>query len=134
MSRDGRKKFAPAAGGERDSRRSVSIAPPLFRTRTDFPGKRYGTSVTTIFASDFDFHGLLSGPDSFVFGGNNGGLFLNDQTVHDDDCVDILTGSSGADWFLFNRDGDGSWRNKDWVTDMSTFESMYAQDIDFIHG
>ena len=38
---------------------------------------------------------------------------------------------AGQDWFLFNADGDGA---QDRVTDMSTFEAMFAQDIDFISG
>ena len=36
------------------------------------------------------------------------------------------------DRFLFNQDGDGG--TKDKATDMSTFEAMFAQDIDFINS
>jgi hypothetical protein len=57
---------------------------------------------------------------------------LNALTVGDDTDEDVLTGSSGQDWFLFNRDKDGVVKDK--VTDLSTFEAMYAQDIDFING
>lgn len=61
----------------------------------------------------------------------NGNTFLNADTTHDDGREDVLTGSSGIDWFLFNADGDGGVRDR--VTDMSTFESMFAVDIDFIY-
>jgi Ca2+-binding RTX toxin-like protein len=71
----------------------------------------------------------LSGPSS---GGNNGGYYLNDQTVHDDGVEDMLTGASGNDWFFFNKDGDGEPEKKDKVTDMSAFEALFATDIDFI--
>ena len=65
-------------------------------------------------------------------GGLNESFLLNDFTVHDDGAADVLTGSEGQDWFLFNQDGDGS--VKDRATDMKTFESLFAQDIDFIAG
>ena len=47
----------------------------------------------------------------------------------DDGCQDLLTGSAGQDWFLFNRDGDGG--AKDRATDLSAGE--YAADVDFIN-
>lgn len=65
-------------------------------------------------------------------GGLNGTSLLNDLTVHDDGAPDVLTGSAGQDWFLFNQDGGGGVNDK--VTDMSTFETLYAQDIDFVAG
>jgi VCBS repeat-containing protein len=73
---------------------------------------------------------LIGGPGA---GANraNGNTFLNADTTHDDGREDVLTGSSGIDWFLFNVDGDGGVRDR--VTDMSTFESMFATDIDFIY-
>jgi hypothetical protein len=49
-------------------------------------------------------------------------------TVHDDHAEDILTGSSGQDWFLLNSDGG----IKDRVTDLHALE--FANDIDFITG
>jgi Ca2+-binding RTX toxin-like protein len=64
--------------------------------------------------------------------GPDNAFALNTATVGDDSDEDVLTGSSGQDWFLFNRDKDGVVRDK--VTDLSTFEAMYAQDIDFING
>jgi ELWxxDGT repeat protein len=63
-------------------------------------------------------------------GGNNGSVVLNAGTVSDDDEVDVLTGSSGQDWFLFNRDNDGVVKDK--VTDLSAAE--FALDLDFIQG
>jgi parallel beta-helix repeat protein len=63
-------------------------------------------------------------------GGLNAGYLLTDNTVHDDLAADVLTGSSGSDWFLFNRDGDGGVKDK--ATDLSTFESSYAEDIDWL--
>jgi hypothetical protein len=65
-------------------------------------------------------------------GGLNGAVRINASTVSDDNDYDVLTGSSGTDWFLFNRDGDGVVKDK--VTDLSTFEALYAQDIDWING
>jgi ELWxxDGT repeat protein len=65
-------------------------------------------------------------------GGLNGAVCINATTVSDDNAYDVLTGSSGTDWFLFNRDNDGVVQDK--VTDLSTFESLYAQDIDWING
>ena len=47
----------------------------------------------------------------------NGPFFLNDTTVHDDGAADVLTGSSGQDWFIFNMDGDGGVKDK--ATDLS---------------
>jgi hypothetical protein len=79
------------------------------------------------------FH--LKGPADGPFGsGKNGAYFLNDHTVRDDGQEDVLTGNSGNDWFFFNKDGDGDRRKKDRVTDMSTFEALFAKDIDFIDG
>jgi Ca2+-binding RTX toxin-like protein len=65
-----------------------------------------------------------------ISSGLNGSILLNDQTVHDDAVEDILTGSSGQDWFLFNQDGDGGRRDR--ITDLSASE--FANDIDFING
>ena len=73
---------------------------------------------------------LLGGPNVGASRAN-GTTFLNPDTVHDEGREDILTGSSGNDWFLFNQDGDSGTRDR--VTDMSTFESMFADDIDFIY-
>ena len=41
-----------------------------------------------------------------------------------------LMGSDGNDWFLFNKDGDGGVKDK--VTDMSSFETQYFADIDWL--
>ena len=66
----------------------------------------------------------------------NGNIFLITDgvaaTVLDDGAVDVLTGSAGQDWFLFNVDGDGDTKKKDKVTDLSASE--FATDIDFITG
>ena len=50
--------------------------------------------------------------------------------MHDDAAQDVLTGSAGLDWFLFNQDGDGGAKDK--VTDLSAQE--FASDMDFITG
>lgn len=63
--------------------------------------------------------------------GLNVGYRLTDTTVHDDHCEDVLTGSSGNDWFIFNKDGDGGVKDK--ATDMSTFEALFALDVDWIN-
>jgi uncharacterized delta-60 repeat protein len=64
---------------------------------------------------------------------NNGNVFLNDDTVHDDGVRDLLTGSSGFDWFFANLSlhGDDS-PTKDKITDLSWWE--IAIDIDFIES
>ena len=53
-----------------------------------------------------------------------------EATVHDDHVEDVLTGSNGDDWFLFNKDGDGGVKDK--ATDMTTFESHSFEDIDWL--
>ncbi|MCS6978295.1 MAG: tandem-95 repeat protein [Gemmatales bacterium] len=64
----------------------------------------------------------------------NGNFFLYAEgttaTVLDDGEEDLLTGSAGQDWFLFNRDGDGGVRDR--VTDLHASE--FQTDIDFING
>src|SRR5206468_11218584 len=46
----------------------------------------------------------------------NGNYYLiRNSTVFNDDAVDVLTGSAGMDWFLFNDTGD---LKKDKVTDL----------------
>jgi hypothetical protein len=57
-------------------------------------------------------------------GGRNGTFVLSDVTVHDDGCVDRLTGSAGCDWFFANRDNGV----KDKVTDDQCDEAF--EDID----
>ncbi len=61
----------------------------------------------------------------------NGNAFPTDATVHDDRVMDILTGSAGQDWFLFNADGDNN-AAKDKATDLHASE--FGSDIDFING
>ena len=63
-------------------------------------------------------------------GGSNAGYTLTDVTVHDDHAADVLTGESGNDWFLFNKDGDGGVKDK--ATDLSAFETQFATDIDWL--
>ena len=65
-------------------------------------------------------------------GGWNAGHLLTETTVHDDNAEDVLTGSEGNDWFLFNSDGDGGVKDK--ATDLSVFESLYALDIDWLNS
>jgi uncharacterized delta-60 repeat protein len=68
-------------------------------------------------------------------GANNGSYFLkpfdsstnnSDATAFDDGDVDILTGNSGQDLFLFNSDVSG----QDTITDLSASE--FAVDMDWI--
>ena len=49
-------------------------------------------------------------------------------TVFDDGASDVLTGSAGRDWFLFQADGD----DKDKVSDLGAGE--FADELDFIDG
>jgi Ca2+-binding RTX toxin-like protein len=62
-------------------------------------------------------------------------LFLNPAgpavTVFDDAAADILTGSSGQDWFIFNAAGPGT---RDKATDLIVGESFTDLDIAFIQG
>jgi Ca2+-binding RTX toxin-like protein len=58
---------------------------------------------------------------------------LTDLTVRDDGAADVLTGDAGQDWFLFNRDGDHA-AARDTVTDLTTYEACYLEDVDFIHS
>ena len=78
----------------------------------------------------------IAGADASEFGNRvNGGYYLMadgaNRTVLDDNAVDLLTGSSGQDWFLFNADGE-SGSKKDKVTDLKDDE--FALDLDFIIG
>jgi PKD repeat protein len=63
----------------------------------------------------------------------NGAYFLmldgTDATVFDDGAFDIVTGSSGQDWFMLNNDGSTG-TAQDRVTDLSASE--FASDIDWI--
>jgi Ca2+-binding RTX toxin-like protein len=63
----------------------------------------------------------------------NGDTFLRstgtNATVFDDAVADVLTGSSGLDWFLFNNDGNGL---EDRVTDLHVGEFFSDLDIAFI--
>jgi PKD repeat protein len=52
----------------------------------------------------------------------------SEVTVYDDAAQDVMTGGAGLDWFIFNADGSA----RDSVTDMSTYESMYQDDIAFM--
>jgi uncharacterized delta-60 repeat protein len=67
-----------------------------------------------------------------IFARENGSFFLNDDTVHDDGERDLLTGSSGFDWFFANLQtcGDDDSPTKDKITDKSWWE--IAIDTDFI--
>jgi hypothetical protein len=50
--------------------------------------------------------------------------------VHGDHAIGLLTGDDSNDWFVFNNDGHGGVKDK--ATDLSTFESQFAQDIDWL--
>ena len=81
-------------------------------------------------------NGTIAGTDASKFDKRaNGVYFLMDdgvnRTVLDDNAVDLLTGSSGQDWFLFNEDGEGG-SKKDKVTDLKADE--FSLDLDFISG
>ncbi|WP_406699643.1 PKD domain-containing protein [Singulisphaera sp. Ch08] len=57
---------------------------------------------------------------------NNGNRFLftdgASKTVFDDGAVDVLVGSAGLDWFIFNLDGDGNNKKKDKASDRTGLE------------
>jgi Ca2+-binding RTX toxin-like protein len=63
-------------------------------------------------------------------GGLNGAKVLGSAMVSDDGAKDVLSGDGDKDWFLFNSDGGVN----DKVTDLTTIEAMYAEDIDFLWG
>src|SRR5213076_2012355 len=84
-------------------------------------------------------HNITIGATTYTFGGtrNNGSSFLtpydstspsSSATVFDDADVDVMTGSSGQDLFLFNADNPVP----DTITDLSSSE--FAADIDFINN
>ena len=50
--------------------------------------------------------------------------------MRDDNAKDTLTGSEGQDWFFANLLADGRDYVLDKITDLSTFEQLYAQDLD----
>jgi len=54
-----------------------------------------------------------------------------DTTVYDDGAEDILTGSAGQDWFIFNADGPGV---RDRATDLHIGEFFTDLDMEFING
>jgi uncharacterized delta-60 repeat protein len=63
----------------------------------------------------------------------NGSTFLSESTVHDDGVRDVLTGSSGFDWFFANLSltGEDDSPIKDKITGLDSEE--FAEDIDFIN-
>lgn len=64
----------------------------------------------------------------------NGDYFLTTgvaATVLDDDMAEVLTGSSGQDWFLFNADGEND-TTRDRATDLHASE--FASDLDWIEN
>jgi hypothetical protein len=56
-----------------------------------------------------------------------GVIRLNATTVFDDGAQDVMTGSSGQDWYFANIAGDGV---RDRITDLSAAE--FAVDLNFI--
>ncbi|MCI0461808.1 MAG: hypothetical protein L0Z62_33070 [Gemmataceae bacterium] len=56
-------------------------------------------------------------------------MLLNDGTIQDDGARDVLTGDSGCDWFLLNRDGDGDGGTLDRATDAHSTEVRTDIDI-----
>jgi Ca2+-binding RTX toxin-like protein len=61
--------------------------------------------------------------------GANQAVKLNASTVSDDGAQDVLTGTSGQDWFFANISGGGVY---DKLTDLSAAE--FATDLAFING
>ncbi len=59
----------------------------------------------------------------------NGDYFLRSSTVFDDGARDVMTGSSGFDWFFADL-GSESDQTKDKITDLSAVE--FANDLAFI--
>lgn len=68
------------------------------------------------------------------YGGDrqNGSYYLNQNTVHDDNAADVLTGSQGQDLFFGNFSLDDDATVKDKITDLHPWE--FAIDIDFIES
>jgi hypothetical protein len=58
-------------------------------------------------------------------GGLNGSVMLNEATVFNDTDADVMTGSSGSDWFLFDS-------TRDRVTDLR--DEAFLNDLSFISG
>ena len=76
-----------------------------------------------------DFSTRVANLNGTGYGGLNGSYFLaieheiEEPTVFDDNARDVLTGSSGIDWFIFNS-------TQDKATDLSDEE--FADALDFI--
>ena len=82
-------------------------------------------SNRTIAGTDASEFGNRANSDCFrMAGGAN-------RTVLDENTLDLLTGSSGQDWFLFNVDGE-SGSKRDNVTDLKTDE--LALDLNSFDG
>jgi hypothetical protein len=76
-------------------------------------------------------NGTIAGAGSPTGNGLNLGYYLiADYTVIDDDASDILTGSSGLDWYLFNTDGENG-THRDTITGLNAAE--FAADLDWIN-
>ena len=81
-------------------------------------------------------NGTSAGSDGSTFASRaNGETFLwsdsQNGTVFDDNAADVLTGSAGQDWFLFNTDGeDGTVKDK--ATDLHAAE--FQLDLDWLNN
>jgi Ca2+-binding RTX toxin-like protein len=84
-------------------------------------------------------HNITIGSTTYTFGGarSNASIFLTpydssspspSATVFDDGDVDVLTGNSGQDLFLFNADNPVP----DTITDLNSSE--FAADLDFLNN
>jgi hypothetical protein len=58
---------------------------------------------------------------------------LNSTTVLDDNDKDTLAGDQGVDWFFANLwiDCGDDANHKDKIEDISVFELLFANDLDF---
>ena len=85
------------------------------------------TSIMAEWTSDGDYLTRAAHINGATTGGLNGDYLLSKSggTVLDDGDRDVLTGSSGEDWFFFDT-------SKDRVTDLT--DEVFENDLDFILG
>jgi Ca2+-binding RTX toxin-like protein len=110
-------------------------------TRHDYHDQALRDIMKEWTRSDANFATRLDHLRGVSPGGLNGSVFLlteetngNAATVFDDLSMDILTGSEGMDWFLFNADGDGDPTTKDKATDLRVGEFFSESDLEFANG
>ena len=72
--------------------------------------------------TDADYTTRINHLRGVASGGNNGGVFFNASTIHDDAAIDQLFGEAGQDLFFYTASGT----NKDLLVDRLLTEQAVA--------